>query len=317
MGIRPRDRGAVVGLAGRPASGDRKWIGRAARTLGFLRKQTVDGLQDPAIVLRLLARLRPEVLIGFPGMLDRLTGPELAPLRDAVRPRTVLTGGEVLTAAMRSRLRRAFQAQVLESYASHEFPLIASACPHGADMHVCDDGVLVEILRDGRPAEPGERGEVVVTNLHAYAMPFIRYRLGDLATRGDACPCGQPFSTLGAVQGRMVDYFPLPDGRLLHPYEIVSRLVWGPSDWIQRYQLVQESRTRIVLRVVSASPPPADRVAELSRQVRPLLGPDVAFSVELVSEIPFTPGGKLRPSRSLVRSEYDALTWASAGRRDG
>src|SRR6185295_18936993 len=57
MGIRPRDRVAVVGLAGRPASGDRKWIGRAARTLGFLRKQTVDGLQDPAIVLRLLARL--------------------------------------------------------------------------------------------------------------------------------------------------------------------------------------------------------------------------------------------------------------------
>jgi phenylacetate-CoA ligase len=312
LGIGPRDRIVVIGLVGRPGSGDAKHIGRALRALGIHRKEKVDGLQEPDVVLRRLVGLRPDVVIGFPGMLDRLTASELEPLRAGARPRLVLTGGEVLTSAMRDRLRRAFGAPVVESYASHEFPLMAVSCRHGADLHVADDGVVLEVLRDGRPVPPGERGEVVVTNLHAYAMPFIRYRLGDLASRGHECPCGLPFSTIGAVQGRMLDYFPLPDGRLLHPYEIVSRLVRSPSDWVRRYQLVQERTDRIVLQVVAAAPP-TEHVAELVSSVRPLLGPGVAFSVELVDEIPLTPGGKLRPSRSLVRSEYDAVSWTGGG----
>jgi phenylacetate-CoA ligase len=310
LGIHPRDRLAVVGLTNRPGSGDAKHLGRALRALGFHRKQKIDALQEPDAMLRQLAELRPDVVIGFPGVLDRLTAPELERLRSGVRPRLILVGGEVTTTAMRARLRRAFDAPVLETYASHEFPLMASSCRHGPDLHVADDGVVLELLSDGRPALPGERGEVVVTNLHAYAMPFIRYRLGDLATRGGGCSCGQPSSTIGAVQGRMLDYFPLPDGRLLHPYEIVTRLIRAPSDWIRRYQLVQERTDRIVLRVV-ASAPPAEHVAELVQAVRPLLGPGVAFSVELVDEIPATESGKLRPSRSLVRSEYDGIAWPS------
>ncbi len=79
--------------------------------------------------------------------------------------------------------------------------------------------------KDGRPAAPGERGEVVLTALHSFAMPFIRFRLGDIVTKGDShCACGQPFATIRSVQGRMFDYFPLPDGRLVHPYEIIAIL---------------------------------------------------------------------------------------------
>jgi phenylacetate-CoA ligase len=167
--------------------------------------------------------------------------------------------------------------------------------------------VLVEVLRDGQPAEPGERGEVVVTNLHAYAMPFIRYRIGDLATRGAACACGAPFSTIGQIQGRMIDYFPLPDGRMLHPYEIVSRLVWGPTEWLKQYQLVQERRDRVVLYAVVAHPAAAEQAERVERTVRPILGQGVEFELRLVDRIPLESTGKLRPSRSLVHSEYDRI----------
>jgi phenylacetate-CoA ligase len=155
--------------------------------------------------------------------------------------------------------------------------------------------------------DPGERGEVVVTNLHAYAMPFIRYRIGDLATRGVPCRCGVPFATIGEIQGRMIDYFPLPDGRLLHPYEIVSRLVWGPGEWMKQYQLVQERRDRVVLYVVTDGPPPAERLLEIERTVRPILGARVEFEVQPAGHLPLESGGKLRPSRSLVHSEYDRV----------
>jgi phenylacetate-CoA ligase len=274
-------------------------------------KELVDGLQAPARVAVQLRDSRPDVLIGLPGMLDRLTAPELADVIAGVRPRLVVIGGEVATPAMRLRIRETFAAPLYETYASHECPLIAWECRHSGDLHTCDDGVLVEVLQGDRAAEPGERGEVVVTNLHAYAMPFLRYRIGDLATRAGSCGCGLPFGSIGEIQGRMIDYFPLADGRLLHPYEIVSRLVWGPGEWLRQYQLVQERRDRVVLYAVTNGPASAERVAEIDRTVRPLLGPAVEFELQVVERIPVESTGKLRPSRSLVHSEYDRVRFAS------
>jgi phenylacetate-CoA ligase len=304
LGIRPRDLMVAVGVH-RAESGDSKLVGRTLRALGLHPRMLLDGLADPVHIAYELRRLRPDVLVGLPGMLNRLTAPELAGALETVRPRLVVVGGEVTTPAMRARLGRTFNAPIYETYGSHECPLIAAECPWSGTLHACEDAVLVEVLRDGRPVEPGEQGEVVVTNLHAYAMPFIRYRIGDLATRAPACPCGSPFAALGAVQGRMIDYFPLPDGRLLHPYEIVTRLVWGSQGWMRQYQLVQERRDSVVLYVVAETAPTEEQVAEVVRTVRPVLGDRVRFEVRPVARIPFEATGKLRPSRSLVWSEYD------------
>jgi phenylacetate-CoA ligase len=310
LGVRHRDRIVAVGVGGRPESGDDKLIGRSLRALGFHSRQLVDGLQEPARVAVQVREARPDVLVGLPGMLDRLTASELAEVIAGVRPRLVVIGGEVATPAMRLRIREAFAAPLYETYGSHECPLIAWECRHSGDLHTCDDGVLVEVLQDERPAEPGGRGEVVVTNLHAYAMPFLRYRLGDLATRADFCRCGLPFGAIGEIQGRMIDYFPLPDGRLLHPYEIVTRLVWGPDQWLRQYQLVQERRDRVVLYALTDGPPSGERLEEIRRTVQPSLGPAVEFEVRVVDRIPVESTGKLRPSRSLVHSEYDRLRFA-------
>jgi phenylacetate-CoA ligase len=312
FGVRHRDRVVAVGMGGRPDSGDAKVIGRSLRAFGFHQRQLVDGLQEPARVAVQLREARPDVLIGLPGMLDRLSAPELAEIIAGVRPRLVVIGGEVATPAMRLRIREAFAAQLYETYGSHECPLIAWECRHSGDLHTCDDGVLVEVLQDHRPAEPGERGEVVLTNLHAYAMPFIRYRIGDLATRAAPCRCGLAFDSIGEIQGRMIDYFPLPDGRMLHPYEIVTRLVWGPREWLRQYQLVQERPDHIVLYAVTNGESSAERLEEVGRAVRPLLGPGVEFEVRMVERIPADSTGKLRPSRSLVHSEYDRLRFAPA-----
>ena len=81
------------------------------------------------------------------------------------------------------------------------------------EMHLCDDNVIVEVLRDGRRAAVGEAGEVVVTGLHGHAVPYIRYNLGDTADPGDEqCRCGAPFSTLRDLRGRTMDYCLLPGG---------------------------------------------------------------------------------------------------------
>jgi len=211
---------------------------------------------------------------------------------------------------MRQQISAAFSAPVFDLYGTHEFNLIAWECQETGEFHVCDDSLITEVLKNGCPVAIGERGEVVGTNLHSFAMPFIRYRLGDLVTRGaETCRCGQPFSTIRGIQGRMLDYFPLPDGRLLHPYEIVLLLLHDAASWIGQYQLTQEREDRLVLRVVPSATPTAQQLAFLKEPVAALLGEGVEFEVMLVPQLQLEPNGKFRVSRSLVKSAYDGLDW--------
>ena len=304
MGVRARDRRVMVGLV-RGAHRSRKPMGRMLEALGIDRMLTMDGLSDPSDLANALHHYQPDVITGMPGMLCRLADHLLRQNDESIRPRLLVVGGEVLTPVMRRRLTEAFGAPVRQTYASHEFPLLGWECTATGDLHTSDDGVLVEILRDGRPAEPGEQGEVVATNLHAYAMPFIRYRLGDLVTRGhEHCACGRPFSSIGSIQGRTIDYFTLPGGRVLHPYDILRTLIAGGDGWIRQYQLLQERTDRIVLRVLPAESQVSEQVARVERSVERLLGPEVSFQVQLLDELPLEPTGKFRPARSLVPTTY-------------
>ncbi len=222
-GVRWSDR--IVRFRQLPAGGVRAtWPGRLRRALGIHPDADLDGIADASSMLAELARHRPDVVAGYPSTLRYLADEALA--RGAPLPalRVVTSGGEVLDASARRSIADAFRAPVVDFYAAHEFNLIAWECREGHGYHVCDDGVLVEVLdEDGRPVGVGETGHVVATALHSYAMPFVRYRTGDLAVRGpDACPCGQPYSTLGddpRARGRRAPAprrpapAPLPDHR--------------------------------------------------------------------------------------------------------
>jgi len=311
MGLRPGDRRASLSLRRPSNTLDRKLIGR---TLGaFSRTMSIDGLESPAQIIAQLRSFHPDVVIGMPGMLSRVADALLASGDSDIRPRFLVVGGEVLSPLVQLRLNRAFGGQVYQTYASHEFPLLAWECTHAGLYHVNDDGVILEVLRDGRPAKPGEQGEVVATNLHAYSMPFIRYRLGDVVTRGpDACACRRPFSTISDIQGRVIDSFRLPDGRVLHPYHVLTSFIGGADSWIRQYQLLQERPDRIVLRIQPVAGPVSEQVSAIERSVRPLLGPGVDFGVQLIDEIPLESSGKFRPLRSLVQSEHPAALASSS-----
>jgi len=280
------------------------------QSLGLYRRALVNCLLPPQDIVHALRDFRPDILSGFPGVLSQLAPVITDNDRLSIYPRFVTVGGEVVTPLMRRQISEAFSAPVFDLYSSHEFTLIAWECQETGEFHVCDDSLILEVLKDGHPVAVGERGEVVGTNLHSFAMPFIRYRLGDLVSRGgETCRCGQPFSTIRGIQGRMLDYFPLPDGRLLHPYEIVLLLVNDAASWIGQYQLTQEREDRIVLRVVPAAPPTPQQLALLEGSGAALLGEGVKFQVTLVPRLQLEPSGKFRVSRSLVRSAYDGLDW--------
>lgn len=310
LGQRITDRIASVGLLHTTHPRDNQLPMRILRSMGFYRTVRIDSMLPTADILRMLQEYRPDLVTGFPGVLSLLAQSMLHEECLSIRPRFVRVNGEVVTPLMRQQIAEAFKAPVLNFYASHEFRVIAFECHNTGDLHTCDDSVIVEVLKDGRPALPGERGEIVGTALHSFAMPFIRFKLGDIVTKGsEKCECGQPFSTIRAIQGRMVDYFLLPGGTQIHPFKIVLVIFQQALSWVRQYQLVQEREDRIVLHVVPLTTPTPEQVLRLEKSARALLADTVEFEVILVPEIRIEPNGKFRVSRSMVSSAYDGINW--------
>lgn len=130
--------------------------------------------------------------------------------------KSIVTTAEVLTPPQRRLLQRTFDAPVQDEYGCGEVGPIAYQCEHGA-LHVMTENVFLEVITDdGRPARPGEEGELVVTDLHNRAMPLIRYRLGDYGVKGEGCRCGRSFPVLRKIWGREYDFVQAPDGTKYH-----------------------------------------------------------------------------------------------------
>lgn len=252
-------------------------------------------------IVRRLREIRPTVISGPPGILswlaDELTGADRAVLQAGL----VVTGGETLTAGMRKQIERGFGAPVRDSYGSHEFVTIARECPDGGAYHVCDESLIVEVLRDGEPVEPGQDGELVGTALNSYAMPFLRYRLGDWVTRGpDSCPCGSPYSTLLRIQGRVIDRFTLANGKVVHPYELAN-VLRDHELWLRRFQIIQEQRDRFRIRVVPYQQPTGQEMQQAAAKIEARIGNGVTVELELVERLPPMESGKFYPYVSLER----------------
>lgn len=310
LGQRISDRVASVGLLRTTHPRDIQLPMQLLRSMGFYRTVRIHSMSSITDILQRLQDFRPDLVTGSPGVLSLLAQKMIDRESHSIRPRFVRVNGEVLTPMMRQQITEAFGAPVLNFYASHEFRVIAYECHETGELHTCDDSVIVEVLKDGRAALPGERGEIVGTAMHSYAMPFIRFKLGDVVTQGsDSCECGRPFSTIRAIQGRMVDYFPLPGGRQIHPFEIVLVICQQALSWVRQYQLVQEREDRILLRVVPFATPKTEQIQRLEEPVRLLIGNGVEFEIVLVPEIRIEPNGKFRVSRSMVKSAYDGINW--------
>ena len=300
-GLRRRDRVVRIGTRTRRQM---PLVWRTIQVFGQYRQELLHLLNAPEDLAKKLLEMRPDVITGNAGVLARLSLEFRHLPSHPVRPRFVVIGAEVSTPSMRRDIHTAFRSPVYDTYASEEFDIIAWECPETGRYHICDDNLILEVLRNGSPAAKGERGEVVGTSLHFLAMPFIRYQLGDEVTAGEeSCPCGLPFSTISALDGRKTDYLILPEGRELFA-SAIAYILHDKGHWIERYELVQEREDKVVLRVVSGNFPAQDKLQALREKIQARLGPGVAFFIEQVSQIDPGPGGKFRVLRSYVRSPY-------------
>ena len=309
QGRHPTDREASIGYIHNAGDGRNHPTEPFHERLSRFWKDCIDCLLPPKQILDRLRVTQPEALHGTPSVLAWLAEEMTDADRRLIRPRIVSCSQETLSDSARQKVESAFGAPVFNNYGAHEFVGVASECPQRHGYHVSDWTLILEVLRDGRPTEPGEQGEVVGTALHSYAMPFIRYRLGDLVVRGPApCLCGAPFSTLLSIEGRTLDMIRLPDGRSIHPYAVFGPLVESVP-WVRRFQVIQEGADSFRVKIVTRTETGPDALDRMAGAIREALGSKVQVETELTDQLPPGRSGKFHPFVSLERLN----AWRQAG----
>jgi phenylacetate-CoA ligase len=244
-------------------------------------------------MIRLIEGVRPTFIDGYAEAFDFLAQFIKMKGLHSVRPRAVMSSAQTLPEPSRRLIEEAFGCKVFDKYGSREFSGIAYECEAHAGHHVVAEGYLFEILRDGRPAQPGEVGEVVITDLNNYCMPFIRYRIGDLAEAmaDEPCTCGRGAPRVGRIEGRVQSIIQGVDGQYL-PGTFFAHYLKEFDYALKRFQVVQEERGAIKFRVVKGSRYSQQVLDEVLATFRRYLGERMRIDVEFVDDIALIRTGK-------------------------
>jgi phenylacetate-CoA ligase len=175
-----------------------------------IRRRTLD--RPIGELLDALEEHQPAYLVST-GITTRLLARlQLEEPREVRSLEQVITFTDRIDPVLRSLVREAFGARICDRYSSQEVGYIALQCPVHEHLHVVPS-VCVEIVDDdGEPCPTGASGEVLVTALHSFAMPIVRYQLGDIAEWGEPCPAGITWPVLERIRGRKRDVYEGSDG---------------------------------------------------------------------------------------------------------
>ncbi|MBT3222556.1 MAG: hypothetical protein HN348_26070 [Proteobacteria bacterium] len=230
----------------------------------------------------------PSYLLTHPSNLRSLLGRCREQGRRLANMAKVSTFGEVLPPDLRVLCREVWDVLIDDVYSAVEGGTIALQCPEYEHYHVQSERVLVEVIdEDGRLCRSGQIGRVVITPLHGFAMPLLRYELGDYAEVGSPCACGRPLPVLKKILGRPRNRLLLPSGDRIwpvHPDEMAKIRV------IRQFKLVQTSIEEICVEVVATRRLSDEEQVEVRRIIASKLGYPFSVTVEQVDDVAMSRG---------------------------
>ena len=235
-----------------------------------------------------LVKFKPEVIYGYPNAMTEFANyiqdKRLAP----IRAKTIICTAERLTETQREKLQQVFGGEVFNLYCTREHGCVAFECKNHSGLHVDLGSVFVEVILDGKPARFGKTGQLVITDLLNYGMPFIRNVIGDQASWSERpCSCGCNLPLLKKLDGRITDIVYRPDGSIVAGVMLADLFMDVPE--IKAFQIVQDSVREIFLLLVVTEKYNKEIETKALHEMRKYMGNEIRISVRIVSEIPRNP----------------------------
>jgi len=272
-----------------------RFLGRTVSLDSF--NMTVEKMEE---YRKTLEEFKPAAILAYANSVYLFAG-FLKNRVHSISPKGIICSAETLTDEKRELIESVFKCKAFDRYGSREVGLLASECEKHSGLHVNAENVYIEVVKDdGSLAREGELGRVIVTDLYNYAMPFIRYEIGDMAAAGGdrTCACGRGLPLIGSIEGRVSDFIVAPNGKIIHG-EYFTHLFYGEKG-VHQFQLVQEDLRNIRLNIVPSKEYSEPRLMGIKKQIEDYIGRDVNVVVEKVREIPKTVSGKYRFTISKV-----------------
>jgi len=202
----------------------------------------------------------------------------------------VIGFADLASPGLEQRVEALWGSRYFNTYSCNEVGTIASQCPTHGKLHIQAERMIVEVVREnGTSCDVGEIGRVVVTDLHNFAMPLIRYDLGDLGALGPPCRCGRGLPVLDILAGRTHDMAIDPTGRRFLAH--LGQGFWAGAPQIRQRQIVQTAADRLEVRYVGDGLPAGDQ-ARIADELGKAMGFDYRISFVRVESIPVGPSGK-------------------------
>ena len=255
---------------------------------------------DVHVQLEWLLRIAPQYLLTYPSNLAALL--DECEARGITLPglRQIRTIGENISPSLRQRTQAILQVGIADTYSSQELGTLAIQCPVSGHYHTMAEGYIVEVIdAQGQPCAPGEIGRVIVTDLHNFATPLIRYDTGDYAQAAAPCSCGRGLPTLQRIVGRERNMVLVNGSRRWPLFGFDQFLVIAP---IVQYQLLQHSAELIEVRLVCAETLSATQQQDLANLICTSLGHPFRIQFTLFAErIPAPASGKFEEFICLIK----------------
>lgn len=245
-----------------------------------------------------MRKFNPEIIRGYANSIYMIAKYILEKGIKYAHPKSVITTAETLLDFQRKTIEEAFNCPVFDYYGSREIGSIAAECNIHNGYHISAENVVLECVKDGQQVSPGESGEILITSLRNYGMPFIRYAIGDVGKLSDDdCACGRGLPLLDSIEGRVSQFMSIFDKKL---GKIVPVSPAGPGLFggalmylpIERYRIIQESLDKIIIVAVKGRNYTQKHTELLVEHIRKFLGDNVTLEIKFVDYLPPLPSGK-------------------------
>jgi phenylacetate-CoA ligase len=245
---------------------------------------------------------KPELVDGYPSAILIVARVARALGLELPQPKAIITSAETLFDSHRREIEAAFGCRVFNQYAASDTSSFICDCEHGT-LHVNPEFGICEILNEnGKPAKPGEEGEIVATSFCNKEQVLIRYRIGDRAIQGprDTCACGRFMPRVQEITGREDDTLFIPGRGFVGRFDPVFKGVTG----IYEAQIIHESLDTLKVKLVPAIDFDPEAEHNLLTNLRLKVGSQIAIVIEKAHELPRGPNGKFRSVVSLCSDRY-------------
>jgi phenylacetate-CoA ligase len=236
---------------------------------------------------------KPDVIQAYPSSMEILARFALERGYRMPKAKAIILTAEPLYKSQRSLIESVFHTKVYNQYGSRETGLLATECDHGG-MHLNIISNVIEVIQNDRGKDSDAIGEIIVTDLANYGMPFIRYKIGDIGSLSSGtCPCGSGLPLLNSLDGRTTDVFVLPNGSLVPGVSLTGRVV-NANPHIKQLQIIQEEISQVRVNVVKADNFTDQDLVNLKKNLRNYFPENVDIDFLFVADLEKEKSGKIR-----------------------